>query len=44
MSTENCKDCSSQAEAAERLERIYEYLDGALSRHDIEEVQSHLES
>lgn len=42
MSTENCKDCGSAAEAAARLERIYEYLDGALSRADIAEVQEHL--
>ncbi|GAA1805339.1 mycothiol system anti-sigma-R factor [Nesterenkonia flava] len=42
MSTENCKDCDTEAEAAARLERIYEYLDGALSRRDIAEVQQHL--
>lgn len=42
MSTENCRDCETQAEAAQRLERIYEYLDGALSRSDLEEVQDHL--
>lgn len=42
MSTENCKDCDTQAQAAERLERIYEYLDGVLSHKDIAEVQTHL--
>lgn len=42
MGTENCKDCETTAEAAERLERIYEYLDGALTRQDISEVQKHL--
>ncbi|WP_300343986.1 mycothiol system anti-sigma-R factor [Nesterenkonia sp.] len=42
MSTENCRDCETKAEAAERLERIYEYLDGALSRADLQEVQAHL--
>ena len=38
---ENCLngDCE---ETEERMERIYEYLDGALSREDLEEVQSHL--
>lgn len=43
MGTENCKECESTAEAAERLERIYEYLDGVLSREDISEVQAHLD-
>ncbi|NLS10289.1 mycothiol system anti-sigma-R factor [Nesterenkonia sp. MY13] len=42
MGTENCKECETTAEAAARLERIYEYLDGALSRSDINEVQEHL--
>lgn len=42
MSTENCKDCETAAESAERLERIYEYLDGVLSHSDISEVQAHL--
>ncbi|RJN33061.1 mycothiol system anti-sigma-R factor [Nesterenkonia natronophila] len=42
MGTENCRDCESTAEAVERLERIYEYLDGALSRDDINDVQNHL--
>lgn len=42
MSTENCKDCDTPAESAERLERIYEYLDGVLSRGDIDDVQAHL--
>lgn len=39
---ENCLngDCE---ETDERMERIYEYLDGALSRRDIEEVQAHLD-
>ncbi|GAA4921852.1 mycothiol system anti-sigma-R factor [Nesterenkonia massiliensis] len=44
MSTENCKDCETSEESSARLERIYEYLDGALSREDIEEVQSHLQA
>ncbi|GAB3188320.1 mycothiol system anti-sigma-R factor [Nesterenkonia suensis] len=40
-STEDCLggDCR---ETQERMERIYEYLDGALSRSDLEEVRSHL--
>lgn len=42
MGTENCKECETTVEAAERLERIYEYLDGVLSHQDITEVQSHL--
>lgn len=39
---ENCLngDCE---ETDVRMERIYEYLDGALSREDLEEVQSHLD-
>lgn len=39
---ENCLngDCE---ETDVRMERIYEYLDGALSRDDLEEVQSHLD-
>jgi len=28
----------------ERMKRIYEYVDGVLSREDVEEIQSHLES
>ncbi|WP_120003370.1 mycothiol system anti-sigma-R factor [Nesterenkonia muleiensis] len=44
MGTENCKDCETTAEAAQRLERIYAYLDGVLSRNDISEVQSHLDA
>ncbi|EXF25214.1 anti-sigma factor [Nesterenkonia sp. AN1] len=38
---ENCKDgdCS---EKQIRMERIYEYADGALSREDIGEVEAHL--
>ena len=42
MSTENCRDCETPAEADERLERIYEYLDGVLSHKDISDVQAHL--
>lgn len=38
---ENCVngDCE---ETDERMERIYEYLDGALSRTDLHEVRAHL--
>lgn len=32
-------DCQ---ETEERMDRIYEYLDGALSRDDLEDVRSHL--
>jgi len=28
----------------ERMKRIYEYVDGVLSREDVEEIRSHLES
>lgn len=38
---ENCVNGDCQ-ETDERMERIYEYLDGALSREDLEEVRTHL--
>lgn len=38
---ENCKD-GDCTETQTRMERIYEYVDGALSREDIEEVKAHL--
>lgn len=44
MGFENCTDCDTDAQATARLERIYEYLDGALSREDIDELQAHLDS
>ncbi|MDO5492742.1 MAG: mycothiol system anti-sigma-R factor [Nesterenkonia sp.] len=35
---------TDSTEAGVRLERIYHYLDGALSRSEIDEVRSHLEA
>ncbi|WP_022872347.1 mycothiol system anti-sigma-R factor [Nesterenkonia alba] len=40
--TTDCADCDDTEHAA-RLARIYEYLDGALSYEDIEEVRAHLD-
>ena len=36
----SAEDCP---EAMDRLDRIYDYLDGVLSRSDLEDVQAHLE-
>jgi len=37
------EDCQKLGDCASaRLERIYEYLDGALSRDDLQAVQEHL--
>ncbi|GAB3846203.1 mycothiol system anti-sigma-R factor [Nesterenkonia populi] len=38
----DCLNCDDD-EAQQRLQRIYEYLDGALSYDDIREVRAHLE-
>lgn len=40
---ENCKD-GDCTETQVRMERIYEYADGALSREDIGEVEAHLQA
>ncbi|NKX52377.1 mycothiol system anti-sigma-R factor [Arthrobacter deserti] len=38
-------DCQGLGDCAdERMKRIYEYVDGVLSREDVEEIQAHLES
>lgn len=40
--TPNTADCVNGDCSDTRIERIYKYLDGALSRADIDEVQRHL--
>lgn len=38
-------DCHSLGDCSdERIVRIYEYLDGALSREDLGEIKSHLDT
>lgn len=38
-------DCESLGDCADtRIERIYEYLDGALSKDDLSEIKDHLDS
>jgi anti-sigma factor (TIGR02949 family) len=39
--SEDCQKIGNCEDA--RIQRLYEYLDGALTRQDIEEVKSHLE-
>jgi anti-sigma factor (TIGR02949 family) len=39
--SEDCQKIGDCEDA--RIQRLYEYLDGALTRQDIEEVKSHLE-
>jgi anti-sigma factor (TIGR02949 family) len=37
-------DCESMGDCADsRIERLYEYLDGALSHQDLVEIKDHLE-
>jgi anti-sigma factor (TIGR02949 family) len=37
-------DCEKIGDCEDaRIQRLYEYLDGALTREDLEEVRSHLE-
>ncbi|HEY8294354.1 MAG TPA: mycothiol system anti-sigma-R factor [Micrococcaceae bacterium] len=37
-------DCQSLGDCADtRIERIYEYLDGALSKADLSEIKEHLD-
>ncbi|MFJ3956482.1 mycothiol system anti-sigma-R factor [Arthrobacter sp. NPDC090010] len=39
------KDCQGLGDCEDaRIERIYEYLDGALPRADVEEIKEHLAS
>ena len=39
------KDCQGLGDCEDaRIERIYEYLDGALPRADVEEIKDHLEN
>ena len=38
MSDNDCRNGCTE----ERIRRIYEYLDGALTREDLEEIDSHL--
>lgn len=40
---ENCKD-GDCTETQTRMERIYQYVDGALSHQDIDEVKAHLDA
>ncbi|MDR8020187.1 mycothiol system anti-sigma-R factor [Nesterenkonia aerolata] len=43
QAVEACCGGTDTTENEVRLERIYHYLDGALSRHEIDEVQTHLD-
>lgn len=37
-------DCQNLGDCADsRIDRLYEYLDGALSRADLEEIRAHLD-
>jgi anti-sigma factor (TIGR02949 family) len=39
------EDCQSLGNCEDaRMERIYEYLDGALSRQDLDDIRTHLET
>ncbi len=44
-SPQPCSEASAEdcPETTDRLDRIYDYLDGVLSRSDIEDVRAHLE-
>jgi len=38
-------DCQGMGDCDdERMKRIYEYVDGVLSREDVEEIKAHLQS
>ncbi|MCU1574168.1 MAG: putative anti-sigma factor [Micrococcaceae bacterium] len=38
-------DCQSLGDCDDtRIERIYEYLDGALSRQDLDDIKAHLDT